>query len=214
MSDKTSYTGFVVALSEKSGKQKNGKSWFKYNFKVEQADGTESPWVSFIFNKKPPFEKDNYIRFQAEKDQNGYDVYVEGSGEILPAPARAADTAAAAAGAPAASQKNDTIGWQNARTAAIATVTMALANNSLPLTQTKSKAGDATRFTQIQEFIDKLTVRFFIDAATLRVLENVADEGVVTQESETPNEEAEGSDETGPDAGPDDADDIDKPVKF
>ena len=214
MSEKQQFTGFVVALSEKNGKQRNGKSWFKYNFKVEQADGTESPWVSFIFNKKPPFEKDNYIRFEAEKDQNGYDVYVEGSGEILPPPARKQDTPAATAGAPAASQKNDTIGWQNARTAAIATVTLALANNSLPLTQTKSKAGEATRFTQIQEFIDKLAVRYFIDAATLRVMDAVADEGVVTQDSETPNDEAEGQDETGPDSGPDDADDIDKPVKF
>jgi hypothetical protein len=103
-----------------------------------------------------------------------------------------------------------------ARSAAVETVALLLANEALPMSAAKTKAGEAKRYEEIVAAVDKLTVKFFFDAAGGRLLQSVADEGtketrVATLPDAQPGKPA-ASTETGtePPADPDgDSDPID-----
>lgn len=69
------------------------------------------------------------------------------------------------------------VGLSAARTAALETVALLLGNNALPLTKAANKAGEAARYDEIMAALDKITVRFYHDTTTGRLLESVADEG-------------------------------------
>lgn len=64
-----------------------------------------------------------------------------------------------------------------ARSAAVELVLGLLEHEALPMTAAKTKAGEAKRYDEIVAAVDKLTVKFFFDAAGGRLLTSVADEG-------------------------------------
>ena len=67
------------------------------------------------------------------------------------------------------------IRYQNARSAAIEVIGLLLQHDALPASAAKTKAGQAKRFDEISAAVDKLTVQYFTDTGTLRLLETVAD---------------------------------------
>lgn len=186
MADK--FEGFVVKISHKDGVNKQGNKWFKYGF-VLGVDGTESGWIGMPFNVKFPFAEKDYISVEAEKDDKGYLVAVKGTGrKIDPPKGKSAEAAAdpVKSGAQKDPEVQKRIQYQNARSAALELVALLVAKDALPLTATKSKAGEATRYDEIVAFVDKETVRFHNDVTTLRLLETVGDSGTVTAGNDTP----------------------------
>jgi len=69
------------------------------------------------------------------------------------------------------------IEYQSARNAAIEAVGVLLTHDGLPTSKAAGKAGSATRYEDIVEYINKLTVQFFHDTQTLRLVGTVADSG-------------------------------------
>ena len=196
--------GFVAKIFSKDFPRRGGGTGRAYSFKIELASGEElNQFFRFGF-KEPPFKEGEYIRFQADdKDENSATV-VEGSGEFVKnAPARASaaapqQSAAASRGgkAPYAGRSGakdaywadkeardvkvtqPRIQYQNARTAAIQAVGMLLGNDGLPAAKAATKAGQAARFDAIVAAVNKLTVQFYNDTESLRLLSSVADAGV------------------------------------
>ena len=62
---------------------------------------------------------------------------------------------------------------------ALKTLDFLVRNDALPHSKAKGKGGEAQRYQEFMAALDKLTVKFFNDAMSLRVLEVVADEGVI-----------------------------------
>lgn len=82
------------------------------------------------------------------------------------------------------------ISLASARTAAIELVSVLLANDGLVTSAAATKAGQASRYEEIVAAVDKLTVKYFFDSATGRLLESVADEGTkATRVAELPTEQ-------------------------
>lgn len=61
------------------------------------------------------------------------------------------------------------------RTAALEAVGLLLQYDGLPMTKTKGKANEQVRYDEITAMIDKLTVQYFYDNASGRLLDEVAD---------------------------------------
>jgi hypothetical protein len=79
-----------------------------------------------------------------------------------------------------------------ARTAALEMVSVLLQNNALPVSAASNKAGSAKRFDEIAAAVDKLTVKFYHDGLSLRILDTVADtEPSTAPKSDLPSEEPE-----------------------
>lgn len=200
------FEGYIEKLIKKDGTKANGQKWFKHSFILSDGE-TESGWIGTDFNVQFPAKEGDYLTLEAEEDRGGYLVVKKGTAKIVkdpPAKKGKSTPAGNDASATGGSAKNAVVGYQNARTAAIQIVTLALENKALPVTKTDSKAGEATRYQQILDAIDKLTVRLYHDADTLRLLDSVADEGAVVEASETPNEDAEGQVEDAADFDVDD----------
>jgi len=210
--------GFVSRVFEKSFPRKNGGTSTAYSFKVELPNGQElNPFFRFGYNA-PPFKQGDYIRFQAnDKDANSA-VVVEGSGEFPknpPARSTAQQSEPRSVGALISGRSNasakDTywaekdrhdkevtqprIQYQNARTAAIQTIGVLLANDALPAAKAATKAGQAARYEVIIAAVNKLTVQFYMDTETFRLFDTVADAGVITpladKDAELPETEAD-----------------------
>jgi hypothetical protein len=182
------FQGFVNKLTTKEGTGSRGK-WTLYSFVVEQDDGDISPWISFGF-AAPPFAEGDYIAFETD-EKDGRHNYKKGSGSKPANPperakARTSNTGAGsgnqkAAGATAAVQgtngadRQTSIVMQHSQEMAILAAGVLLTHNALPMSGAASKAGEAKRFSEITAMIDKLTVKFYNDAATGRLLDTVAD---------------------------------------
>lgn len=186
------FQGFVNKLTTKTGVGKRGP-WTLYSFILELEDGSESPWVSFGF-EKAPFVEGDYIAFETD-EKDGRHNYRKGSGS-KPAnpPARASARTSAAKGAAgtgsnvkaaatgansgaagAGAGRQTSIIMQHSQEMAISAVGVLLTHNALPMSGAASKAGEAKRFSEITAMMDKLTVKFYNDAATGRLLDTVAD---------------------------------------
>jgi hypothetical protein len=184
------FQGFVNKLTSRDGTKKNGGKWTLYSFVVELEDGSESPWVSFGF-EKPPFVEGDFIAFETDEKDGRHD-YKKGSGSKPANPpernkARTSNAGAGGTGnakgskaepsgtaAPAADRQTSIV-MQHSQEMAISAAGVLLAHNALPMSGAASKAGEAKRFSEITAMIDKLTVKFYNDAATGRLLETVAD---------------------------------------
>jgi hypothetical protein len=220
--------GYVSYLHEKPGRGKNGKPYKLYSVKlIDQETGEEGDtWYGFGFDK-PPFKDDkttegngDYVRFEVTEDQYGL-KYVEGSGSIVRknTPARPKKADAKAAVAPAGGKKAVTselfgdiggynteddirrMSFSNARGDAIKTVEMLLANDALVTSSAKTKGGQAKRFEELLAAVDKLTVKFFFDSASGRLLNTVADTVAAPQaQGELPDDSDESDDSNDPDS--------------
>jgi hypothetical protein len=182
------YNGFVAKISYKEGTSKRGK-WRLYSAKIEKEDGTEyDDWISFGFDK-PTVNEGDYVSIETEADDKGYQK-VKSVKKLKNPPAKAAVPTTSGASTPAAASRDASIHYQSSRKDAIAVLGLLIAKDALPLTQAKVAAGVAKRYEEIMALVDKLTVRYYFDIGTQRVLANVADEGAVeTDVGQVPDQE-------------------------
>lgn len=160
--------GFLEETDSKSGTGKRGQ-WTVYKGKIQ------GKWYSFGFIK-PPVAKGDYGSFVIE-EENGYQV-IKSAAKIAPPATPAA--AAKGASTPQASRtgdRNDSIVYQSSRKDALVLVGLLISQNALPVSEAKTKAGTAKRYEEIMALVDKLTVQYFYDVNTLRMLDRVADGG-------------------------------------
>lgn len=198
--------GFVKVLTEKSGTSPRGKAWTRYSFKTEGEDGNESDWITFGFNR-PPFKKGDFIEYDYTTDDRGYKQVTEGTGKVIANPpkqaaAQPSRTVAQALpvdsyAAPSGVDRQTAITLQHSQEMAIRTVGLLLANDALPMSGAKTKAGEAKRFEEIVASIDKFTVKFHNDVATARLLASVADMGIISLKPDAPLPAAGGEQSTG-----------------
>lgn len=208
----TIFKGFVKKINTKEGRGKNGKPWKLYSAKLEKEDGTEyDQWISFGFSA-PSVSEGDYVKLTTEKDDRGYEQVTEAK-RLKNAPARAAKSSSDGVGTETGSRQSH-IHYQSSRKDAIAVLTLLQTQDALPLSNAKTKAGEAKRYEEIMALVDKLTVRFYGDVETLRVLKSVADEGAVTADAaslpDDSDEEDEDEEAAGDEEGADDDDEDDE----
>jgi len=188
-----SFEGYVEKINYRDGAKKNGSKWFQYSFKL---DG-DAPWISLAFDQKPAFAEGQYISCDTEVNAKGYHTIKAGTGKIIDKPAREQAPKSPAKGKGGYSGgggggsseywakkfehelKNvePRITLTSARRDALDFLKLVAEHDALPLTATKTKAGEATRFDQLSDFLDKVTVKFFLDANDpTRLTEGVQDE--------------------------------------
>lgn len=204
------FKGFVAAISSKSGKSSKGKAWTAYSAKIEKEDGTEyDKWISFGFDE-PPIKKGDYVKITTETSDKGYENVVDLK-KLKNAPARLGKSGATASSANVGSSSTQqSIHYQNSRNLAASVLAILNENGALPLTKAKDKSGEVKRYEEIMAILDKLTVRFFYDAETLRLLTSVADEGKPTAADGELPEDDDGEDESAEDDSDDSEDDEDE----
>jgi len=203
------FKGFVAAINTKSGKSSKGKSWTAYSAKIEKEDGTEyDKWVSFGF-EEPDIKKGDYVKITTEANERGYEDVKELK-KLKNPPARLGKGCLGGASGNVGSSTQQSIHYQNSRNLAVAVLSVLNDKDALPLTVAKSKAGEVKRYEEIMALVDKLTVRFFYDAETLRLLKTVKDEGVEAEAEGKLPEDEDDDQAQDDDSDDEDADDSDE----
>jgi len=186
----TKYKGFVIKIFEKSGKGKRGV-WYLYSSRLQDEKGVEiDKWFSHGF-EKPNIKEGDYVEYTVVKDGD-FDKVSEIT-QLKNAPAKTVslkDTGGKA------STTQQSIHFQSARKDAIQIVGLLTTLDGLPISSAKTSAGKAKRYEEVMALVDKLTVRFYHDSESLRVLNGVSDEGEADDiEIEEPVENIEESDD-------------------
>ena len=200
----TVFTGFIAKINSKDGRTKSGKPWTLWSIKLENADGTQQDkWLSAGFDKPTAAEGD-YVEIIAEENEKGY-LDVKGIKQVKNAPARgyAPGVAKVVAGGDKASSSDvrphtttqTSIHYQSARKDAVAVLALLIEKDALPISKAKDKSGEAKRYEEIMALVDKITVRYFQDAETHRILDSVVDEGTPQETNDGNSEEADEKDE-------------------
>jgi len=201
--------GYVTKVEAKSGTSKAGKPYTVFNVFAIQKNGEEIR-VGWGFDA-PNFQEGVWIKTQLE--QNGQYLNYKGAHvEVKAGPAPAASASPQTTGTSTAGpDRQASIIYQNSRTAAINLVDILERADALPISTAKAKAGEAKRFEQLTEIVEKLTVQFYHDVDTLRLLESVADAGNVEVKArgELPAEV-----EAPPEVAEPDQDDFDDEIPF
>jgi hypothetical protein len=204
LSDKITVEGFVEKIFVREGNSARGP-WKAYSIKVQRTSGDVDPrYYQFGFDE-PKFKEGDYIRFDATIKDDKTASYVKDSGTkpknppakpASPAPQGKAPYNGPKGGgggykprAPIESKVFGQIGgnnteddirrmaYSNARSAALEAVATLLAHDGLVTSAAKTKGGQAQRYEEIVAAIDKLTVKYYFDGASGRLLTTVADEG-------------------------------------
>ncbi len=182
----SSAEGYIKKVFTREGQGKRGP-WALDNFLIADENGEDIGWFGNGFREDasvpPKAVEGDYISFDWEQDGKFQNI-VKGTAVIKKdrAPAPAAAESGAAPAVPAAASKGSTqqnIHYQNSRTAAIEVVGMLLANDGLPITTNKAKAGQPKRYDEITAAVNKLTVQFYNDLESFRLFDSVADAGIV-----------------------------------
>lgn len=193
--------GYVEAITTRDGVNKNGKPYTMYNVKLVEKTG-DTTYVGFGFNP-PSFKEGQWIK--AVVEQNGqYLNYKGGNLSVADGPAPAGSgqpsTGRATGGSSGGSrneywenkEKRDIevtqprIQYQAARKDAVQLVSAMLSHESLPISVAQGKTGESKRYEQILDYVEKLTVQFYQDTESLRVLDKHADAGTVETETAAP----------------------------
>lgn len=186
-----SLQGFIKRINTKEGTGKRGK-WTLYSFIIEHDNGAESGWVSAGFDK-PPFVEGAYGKLDTVVTERGPN-YVGGTWEALPIPTKPAVPAGAVPVAQAGSYnpngRDASIQYQSSRKDALQIVGLLLEHDALPVSTAGAKAGTAKRYEEIKGFVDKLTVEFYGDVQSLRLLSSVVDAGKGSPSADAPNTSA------------------------
>jgi len=173
------FIGYITRIETKSGTSKNGKPYTVYNVTATGKSGEEIR-VGWGFDA-PSFQEGVWVKTTLVQNGN-YLNYKGAPVEIAPGPAPAASTSAPGNQSTGSSGGNDrqaSIVYQSSRKDAIHLVDILERSGSLPVSSAKGKAGEAKRYEQIHEIVDKITVQFYHDVETLRLLDTVADAGDV-----------------------------------
>lgn len=178
-----STVAFVQKVNSKSGTNRNGNPYTLYSLKLSDKDGNELPgWYQCGFDR-PPCKEGDYVKLEATPKGNNFDV-VKGSIKVsknppaAPTP-RSSSPSGASGTSKGGGRTQQNIHYQNSRTAAIGVVELLIDNKALPLVKADSKAGAESRYEVIVGAVNKLTVQFFNDLETLRLLETVSDAGEI-----------------------------------
>lgn len=187
----TTFVGFVKKVNTKSGTNRNGRPYTLTSMKLQDENGNEVPgWFRNGFDRLPCNEGD-YVKLDADEKNGNFEIR-KGSIKIAPAGKAPAAPPAAPRGGGATqtgggqTQKN--IHYQNSRTCAVSVVEVLLANDALPMSAAKSKAGQSARYEAVTAMIDKLTVQYFNDLETFRLFDTVEDGRTETREVDTTEE--------------------------
>jgi hypothetical protein len=200
-------SGFVAKTFAKEFNTKKGGTATAYSCKLESAEtGQELPKFYQYGFKPLPFKKGDYVELQVKPKNDAADEITGGKIVKNPPARRPKQEAATFGGASDGNKKpwagkggtyaardaqfaekdryarehtQPRIQYQAARNAAIEAVAVLLANDGLPTSKAATKAGASTRFEDIVEYINKLTVQFHYDTETLRLLGAVVDSGVI-----------------------------------
>lgn len=200
----TTATGFVEKLNTKTGQGARGP-WTAYSMKIMGEDGNvDDKWYGLGF-EAPPCVEGDFIQFGWE-EKDGRNNVTKGSVKVSKKEReKPASTFTKASGGhpgtanytPAKTKTSELFGeiggynteddirrmsWGNCRDAAVRLVGILVAQNALPMSVADSKAGMAKRFEEINAYVNKKTVEFYYDAATGRVIDQVGDAGIVTEE--------------------------------
>jgi len=158
--------GFVKKINTKHGTNRNGRPYTLYSCRIQDKDGNELPmWYSLGF-KAPPFTEGDYVKFDAiQKNERQAEVTpasIAISSKPPKAPAASPDSPM---GGGAGNYNSDAARADRAlhacRASAIELAGLLLANDALPMSGAKGKAGTAARFDEILEVVNKLTVQLF-----------------------------------------------------
>lgn len=177
--------GRVVKIKSKPITTRRGQST-AYSVLLDDEQKGET-WVGFGF-EAPRFQEGSYIAFEVATNDGGFLQFVKGTGRNVEAPAKQEQSAEPyakfvdkpiSAGRKATDDRQMSIVMQHSQEMAITAVGLLLANDALAVTKAGTKAGEASRFNEILAAIDKLTVKYYFDATSDRVITKVADTGVV-----------------------------------
>jgi hypothetical protein len=183
--------GFAKKIGIKEGRGKRGP-WKLYSVKIELEDGSEhDSWISLGFDA-PSFKEGDYVKIEASENDRGY-LQADKVTKLKNPPAKSSKGAAAPSGGHVTSTQTS-IHYQSARKDAIEVLKLLQSQDALPLSTAKTKAGEAKRYEEVMALVAKLTVEFFNDAETHRLLKTVADAGKVdTDAGELPEDDEDDS---------------------
>jgi hypothetical protein len=177
------FKGFIQKIGVKTGKGKRPpyKPYTLYSLKLADENGVElEQWFGAGFDK-PDVKEGDYILLTAEQNDGGY-WDVKGIKPLKNAPAKASAAPASNVSSGSSISTQASIHYQSSRNAAIEVIKLLVETKSLPVSSAQTKAGEAKRYEEIMALIDKLTVRFYVDTETQRILESVTDEGAEAEE--------------------------------
>lgn len=214
------FQGQVAKIYTREGKTSSGKAWKSYSFKLKGVN----PF--FRLKGEPKFAEGDYIQFDAEVIDDNASQVVEGTGKSWTPPETKAKQemphAAESEGVKKAYSKSSytaekesrenywadkekrdieytqpRINFQAARNAAISVVQVLSDQKALPISTADNKGGAAKRYEQIVDIVNKLTVQFYFDTDTLRLLTSVQDAGTikVSNPGELPEDATEEQDD-------------------
>jgi hypothetical protein len=179
------FKGFITKVAVKTGKGKKPpfKPYTLYSIKLADENGVElEQWFGAGF-EAPSVKEGDYVALTAEQNAGGY-WDVKGIKPLKNAPAKASASPASGVSSGGGVSTQSSIHYQSSRNAAIEVIKLLVETKSLPVSTAQTKAGEAKRYEEIMALIDKLTVRFYVDTETQRILKSVADEGAETEEEE------------------------------
>ena len=178
----STYKGFVKKINTKTGQGKRGP-WTAYSIKLEKDDGTEyEEWISCGFDA-PKASEGDYVVIETQKNERGYETAASIK-RLKNPPSRTVGNSAAGGGPGQATGDNrqNSIIYQSSRKDAVSIIQVLLENDALPLSAATTKAGAARRYEEVIALVNKLTVQFYNDVNTLRLLDSVQDAGAQTKD--------------------------------
>lgn len=202
-------TGFIQNTSSRSGTGRNGKKWTAYNAEIRDVDGVVTK-LSFGFTRPTvsegdfvsldAFDKDGFLTvdestIQRKDPPKQAPQGTSGNGVIDSAQGNYAEEKPAQFNRQTNPVDAARMTYNASRDAAIAVVDLLLRNDALVHSKAKNKGGEAQRYAEITAALDKLTVRFYHDAMAQRLLDVVADEGIIDT---APSSQLPEDDETQP----------------
>lgn len=180
-------TGEIVKIGRKEGRNARGK-WVLSSIKLALADGSESDWISVGFDGVGNAKEGDYVDISGivANDKGYLNAKPQ---DIVPATRPVSNREANNSGVgqtETSADRNTSIILQHSQEMAIAVVGLLLENEALPMSEAKTKAGTAKRFEELVASVDKFTVKYYNDALTGRLLDTVADMGVVDTSADGP----------------------------
>lgn len=193
------FKGFVGRINEKTGQGRRGP-WTLYSTKLQDERGEDSSeWLSFGFDR-PSVKEGDYVKITVEQVE-GRDKVTEVK-KLKNPPARAGKPSGGNASnggsteSAGGTSKQSSIHYQNSRSAALVAVKLLIDAEALELPKAGTKPSQAKRFAIIVAAIDKLTVQYYNDLESMRLLSTVADAGAVSTKPDAPlPEDADGDED-------------------
>jgi hypothetical protein len=179
--------GFIDRINTKTGMGKKGE-WTLYSILVKDK------WYSAGFDPLP-VKEGHYAEFETETNDKGYENVKAGTLRSAVPPKKeqafapkSSEKASSSTNQDVISPVQASIAYQNARGNALALVELLLEHDGLPITGAAAKSAQAKRYEEIKAFVDKLTVEFFNDTVSLRLLQSVVDAGAEQEAGVAPQE--------------------------